>query len=153
MNERIKRLRELMFRNSHESVFYERAILLERAKKLYAELGEGRGILYARAFAYLLDNITVEIRPDEKLVGFAKMTEPDPEQEKIFSELARDNNFKITPHVTFDPLGLIDVNDADGRYCPDWFCSYGHNAPYYPDVLKYGFEGIAERAKRRLEDP
>lgn len=152
MNERIARLKSIINNNPVNSVFYERVVLLEEAHEKYSNIGDGRALLYARSLAYLLDNVTVDIRPDEHVVGFAPQVVMDHEQEEYYNKLAIDNNFKITPHLTFDPMHLVPIDDPDNRYCPEWFCAYGHNCPYYPRILSLGFEGIALEAKIKLND-
>lgn len=152
MDSRISKLTELMYAYGEDAVFFERLTLLEEAHALHADEGAGRGILYARALAHVLDNMTVDIRPHEEIVGFMRQDIPDPEQERLFAEKARDNNFKLTDHTNFDAMRLISITDPDDRYNPDWFCSYGHYVPDYARLLRLGYAGIAAEARARLAD-
>ncbi|MDR3224944.1 MAG: hypothetical protein LBT52_01460 [Clostridiales Family XIII bacterium] len=152
MNDRIEKLSECLYLYGEDAVFFERLLLLEDAYRLYGREGAGRGILYARAFAHVLDHMTVDIRPYEEIVGFMKQSILTDAEEAVFAEKALDDNFKLTPHTNFDTMRLISITDPDDRYCPDWFCSYGHYVPDYARVLKLGYSGIADDARRRLEE-
>ena len=150
MNRRIETLKAIMFQYDENAFFYERMQLLEQARTLFAK--ENPAYRFAKTFSYLLENISIDIRPGEWIVGFMPQVQPTPEQEEALLRNSIDNNFRMSDYVTFDASGLIEITDPDERYNPSWFCSYGHYVPDYERVLKLGFSGIADEARRRLED-
>ena len=146
---RINKLKEIMYAYDENAIFYERMMLLEEAKRRFARYSPA--LRFAHTLAFHLDNMSIDIRPAETIVGFMAQVAPTPAQEQEFRRLAEDENFKMTPFVSFDPSGLIEITDMDERYCPQWFSSYGHNVPDYAWILKNGFSGIAEKARDRLQ--
>ncbi len=150
MNDRIGRLAEKLYDYRHDAMFYERMTLLEEARKQHAGMTPGE--VYANSLVYLLDNITVDILPDEHLAGRVKEIVPDEAQEAEFDRLKIDNNYKLTPHFSFEALRLATVTDPDDRYAPLWFGSYGHCTPDMARVLRLGFDGIKQEAEERLRD-
>jgi len=151
MTERIDKLRNLYMTAPARAIFLERLLLLEEAYKKYKHLD--RGSLYAAALAYVLDNITPEIRDGEYIVSTMKQTLLTDEQEEWYADICADYNFKAVLLMGFDALGLSQsIGEQDDIYFPEWFCSYGHNVGDYPRVLRLGFSGVEREAKERLSD-
>ena len=92
MSARIQRLVDKLQARPEEALFLERMELLEAARANLAGLPPARR--YARAFAYVLAGMTVEIYPDELIVGVAREVVLDPEQERRFLALAETEDFE-----------------------------------------------------------
>lgn len=149
MTERIQRLRRLFDQNDERAMFFERMLLLEEAKRQYAHCG--RGELYARAFAHLLTHMTIDIRPDEMLVGAMHQTVPDETQERQYEKICEWNDFRLTNLFSGDAIRHTEF--ADGcKYMPEWFAAWGHFCPDMNRVLRLGYRGIADEARARLKN-
>lgn len=151
MTPRVKKLQENLETISDEGVFFERAVLLLEAER--AHRNDPNDIKYVRCLQHLLENMTVDIRDDELIVGMCREEILSPEQETAFAQMCRHNNFKATELFTFDPLQIIEITDEDERFAPVWFNSYGHCIPDWARLLEKGFTGIRAEAQQRLEDP
>lgn len=150
MNQRIEFLKHKMENISDEGVFWERAKLLLEAEKKYRN--SNNGTKYTMCFSHLLKNMTVEIHEQELIVGMCHEEILTSDQEKEFTHLCKRYNFKATELFTFDPLNIIEITDADERFAPEWFNSYGHCIPDWKRVLAIGFTGIAQEARLRKND-
>ena len=104
---------------------------------------------YAGVFAYLMDNLPVEINDDELIVGRIKRREMTPE-EKAERE-------RIAGSTFGDPLGDVlkklispDAHEsvAEGRHVAG--AMTGHMTPDYPAVLRKGLNGIRREVRERL---
>jgi len=132
------------------AIFLERLLLLEEAYQKFKDLPPGK--LYAECFSYLLNNMTVEINRDELIVGKTKEIIPSDQEEKIFLDKSRERSFSSLRLFSFDPLNLIEIKDVGLRYAPSWFNSWGHMTVSWEDLLKRGFQGIAEEAKNKIQE-
>ena len=148
MTPRVKKLQENLETISDEGVFFERAVLLLEAER--AHRNDPNDIKYVRCLQHLLENMTVDIRDDELIVGMCREEILSPEQETAFAQMCRHNNFKATELFTFDPLQIIEITDEDERFAPVWFNSYGHCIPDWARLLETGFTGIRAEAQQRF---
>ena len=70
MTPRVKKLQENLETISDEGVFFERAVLLLEAER--AHRNDPNDIKYVRCLQHLLENMTVDIRDDELIVGMCR---------------------------------------------------------------------------------
>lgn len=150
MTSRVEMLKQKLEAENDLGVFYERMTLLMEAEKKYGALPNGEK--YAKSFAYLLAHMTVEILPNELIVGLSKEIILSEEQEKIFAKACAQNNVRATDLFSFDPLGIVEITDVGQRFAPEWLCSWGHVIPDYEKLLKVGYRGLEREALARLED-
>ena len=148
MMERIQFLKRQMEEISDDGVFFERMTLLLEAEAQHRNAGNGKK--YTMCFRHMLEHMTVDIRPEELIVGMAKEELLTEEQERAFEKACRRYNFKATELFTFDPLQIIEITDDGARFAPEWFSSYGHCIPDWRRVLEMGFGGIAKEAEQRM---
>lgn len=150
MTSRVEILKEKLEAENDLGVFYERMTLLMEAKEKFGELPYGER--YAKSFAYLLENMTVEILPQELIVGISKEIILDEEQEKVFAQACEQNNVRATDLFSFDPLKMVEITDVGQRFAPEWLCSWGHVIPDYEKLLKVGYRGLELEVQERLTD-
>lgn len=150
MDKRIEKMMAHLEKVTQEGLFFERVTLLEEARQMYKHLEPGE--MYANAFAYVLDNMTVEIRDGESITGTMKQIVPDQDQEHWYESNTEDYNIKLTPDFSFEPMHLYQFTDNDDKYAPAWFCSFGHNVGDYGKVIRLGFDGILKESKEKLQD-
>lgn len=150
MTERIERRLSSLKAMSNCAFFYERMTLLEKARELYRDERAGRR--YAHAFAYCLENMSVDILDDELIAGSVREIVPSDEEMALYYEVIErpGNKNDMQWGFSFESLGLQVSEEWVDRYAPEWFASYGHHTVAFPVMLEKGFNGIRAFIEERL---
>lgn len=143
--ERIARLREWQFAQRGWQV--DREMLWHRY--MWEHRDEPIDRRHSGVFAYLMENLPVEINDDELIVGRIKRRETTPEEEKretcgeagFWGQIGTFVKTQISPDA-YESL-------AEHRHTAG--AMTGHMTPDYPTVLKKGLSGIRRTIKRRLD--
>lgn len=95
MNERLTRLAAELCSHGEDELFFEHILLLEEAEPLFER--EPPALRYALTLAYVLDNMSVAIRPGERIVGHMPQLLPDAAQEAAFRALSLKKTISSRP--------------------------------------------------------
>jgi hypothetical protein len=135
--ERISRSIEEWFGKDYRATFYERIEYLVESEHLYENLPYA--VRYGKTLEYILERISVFIKPDEKIVGSVKEIIPTEQQKEIAEKLSREW-WEVTPEeiqrkvMWFYSRGWL-------KRRPPWFYSFGHLALVWEDIIN---KGLAE---------
>ncbi|MFB3879822.1 MAG: pyruvate formate lyase family protein [Armatimonadota bacterium] len=111
-----------------EAVFLERALILDRARREYADLPPG--LRQGMAVRDLCAGITPVVKPFDVLPARVKEVVPNPEQDRFI---------ECNPDLFISP-GLRGFLDAASIYIPDW-----------EKLLRLGIGGLISEAKAKAD--
>jgi len=129
--------------------FYWRRIFW--AESYQSTEGQPQVIRQAKAFAHLLDNIPIEIYPDELIVGAHPKGSPSEEEEKIIRE---SQQYWIGKTIGDRVSPILTQKERDAIHARVYTSSSktGHMTPDFEKVLKVGIKGIREEVSCEIEN-
>jgi formate C-acetyltransferase len=148
MDKWICTLKEHLEQMSDDAVFYERKTLLEESFKKFRY--ESFSKRYAKAFAHILDHMSIVIYGEDRLIGRVQEEILSPEDDAVYNNQCLQVNFQAVRLFSYEPLEQTVFNDPDYRYAPEWFNSWGHCQPDWEKLMRVGIPGVRREAKEKL---
>src|ERR1035437_9481308 len=127
----------------YRATFYERIQYLSEGEPLFRE--HPYPVRYGKTLDYLLERISVFLRPGEQLIGSVREVIPDAEGIRQAEALSASWWDKAPAAIQQDVLWFYSYGWLRRR--PPWFTSFGHLALDWPALVDQGLGSFAERAR------
>ncbi len=139
---------EKWFQKDYRATFYERIEYLLESRELFEDLPYA--IRYGRTLQYILDNISVFIQPEEKIIGYVKEIIPSEEQKEVAEKLS-DEWWNLDLETIQEKI-LWFYSYGWLKRRPPWFYSFGHLALQWDEIINKGLLSLRSKAVEKLND-
>ncbi|WP_305768096.1 pyruvate formate lyase family protein [Candidatus Epulonipiscium viviparus] len=137
---------EALFGRSVKETFMERIQYTFETEFMFAN--DSFAVKYGKTLYHILDNISVVLEDDMKIVGCVKVRIPkDSEVEEILKVYHRWWDMSVEDR--FKKVAFYYTNGWL-KCRPYWFASFGHLGIDYEDLVFNGYDSIIKRAQTRL---
>jgi pyruvate-formate lyase len=134
---------EESLKKDYRATFYERIQYLKESEPLFRD--QPYAMRYGKTLEYLLERISVFLRPGERLIGSVREVIPDAEEIRQAEALSASWWDKAPETIQQDVLWFYSYGWLRRR--PPWFTSFGHLALDWPALVDQGLGSFAERAR------
>ena len=147
--ERIAESIEQWFDKDYRATFYERIKYLVESEPLFAD--QPFTIRYGNTLGYILDRISLVIRPGEKIIGSVEEIIPSEDQKELVEKLS--SEWWDIDQEEIQEKALWYYSYGWIRRRSPWFFTLGHLALDWEGIITRGLGDFEARAREVAEQP